>query len=476
MDLVKLLTREESIAGIEISDTHVRVALLRASHDKTETYNLEYFGEEALEKGVITEGIITNEPALLQAIRTVLKKSKKRIRYVVASLPASLGFYKTFSFPKNIPVEKQEEGMRIASEFQLPLSKDQIYVDWEKINGIRDNTTEQILVAGNKEKIDTYNSLLVKLKLHVIAIETHPLSIARILQISETPELFIIQETTDTALMIVQNGSLRFVRTLPKIFFDNGGNIKEEVEHVLDFFEVEYGIRPKVREIKTIRLGEQFSSTTKELISGDMCAVAGAALRGALPRNTDTEISLIPVGTEEAYELEKAKAFATFILNISIAVMIFFIVAYIGAWLIMVQIQHTATNRFAQVNNTPAPEGAAEFETRAIRLNNYLDVSDAILTKSPRWSFIIGSLSKLVPQGVKIHTISLPAYNSQFSIAGVAASRPILNGFRSTLETSSIFSGVTLPLSNLDKTGDIPFSMTFSLKEPELYLLSHYAQ
>ena len=56
MDLLKLFTREEPVAGLEISDDFIRVALLSVDKKDGFTIKAEAVGEAALPEGVVSAG------------------------------------------------------------------------------------------------------------------------------------------------------------------------------------------------------------------------------------------------------------------------------------------------------------------------------------------------------------------------------------------------------------------------------------
>jgi len=50
----------------------------------------------------------------------------------------------------------------------------------------------------------------------------------------------------------------------------------------------------------------------------------------------------------------------------------------------------------------------------------------------------------------------------------MAGDRDTLNLFRDKLKTSAILTNINLPLTNLDQKSDIPFTISFDLKNPSL--------
>lgn len=83
--------------------------------------------------------------------------------------------------------------------------------------------------------------------------------------------------------------------------------------------------------------------------------------------------------------------------------------------------------------------------------------------KEVLFSFVIGEIEKSAHAGIAISSFTLSRADqvlSSITITGQADTRASLSQFRDTLESNALFKTATLPLSNLAKDKEIPFSIT----------------
>ncbi|MDO8668066.1 MAG: type IV pilus assembly protein PilM [bacterium] len=172
--------------GLDISDLSIKLVQLNKVRDKI---TIQALGKLSLPKNTINKGEIINKPELIKAIRKIVSSpafGKTSSKEVVACLPES----KTFI--KSIEVQKSPNALIdiIGSEIEkhVPLSKSEIYYDWQVIK----ETTEKYFIligAAPKEIVDQYTAMLDEAKLSPVALEIEPTAIARSLLKEEAPNL-----------------------------------------------------------------------------------------------------------------------------------------------------------------------------------------------------------------------------------------------------------------------------------------------
>src|SRR6266481_4855513 len=96
MNFSRIITREEPIGGLAISDDSLRFVFFDISKKEKNIV----LAEEVLPAGIIEGGIIKNRDGALLAFQNLVKKIPKKIRCVVVSLPPDYIYSKIFSFPK----------------------------------------------------------------------------------------------------------------------------------------------------------------------------------------------------------------------------------------------------------------------------------------------------------------------------------------------------------------------------------------
>jgi len=468
MNLVQFFTREEPIAGLEISDIYLRLSLLEFADKEKQKLKIKikFLIEEPLPEGIISEGVIKDQNNFILSLKKLFKKNEKKIRYVIISLPADNVYSRLFSFPKTIEEGKIEETMKLVVDFQLPVTPAEVYLDWEKVESAEQN--EALLAAIPQKIIDGYLEALALAGLNVVAVEFHPLSFSRVLDLPKNKAVLIkIPNKENIGIFIIKNETLRFSRFLPKTFLSEKNLLDVEIKKITEFYEAENKESiSKVIDSGELKIIKIFDHPEINKNNSTWLVSLGAAFRGLLPRVEDTLISLMPVGTEKAYERQKAIIFAKFMQGVIIGLSLFFSIAFIGAWLLLVTVQKNFSQQLNNLSFLPVASDAVELETKTNNFNSLIVQTSDILQKIPQWSPVLEELKSRVISGISIANFSLPSPEALMTISGVAQNRSRLNLFKKSLTESSFFTEVNMPLTNLEQKENISFSVTFRLKNP----------
>ena len=471
MNLLSLFTREEPIAGLEITDTHLRVALLELKKEKDSSKKgvenlvtkVKFLAEEALPDNVVVNGSLQNTENFVKSLKNLLNKSEIKIRYVIASIPANDIYSRVFSFPKTIQGEKLEETMKLTMGFQLPLKPEDVYLDWQKLETSGQN--EILLSAAFKKNINDFVFALDLAGLKTVAIEFHPISFCRALDAKNDETVLIkVRQKSSIGIFIVKNKVPLFVRVLPEQF-STKKLFDKELEKIVDFFESEKGKIGKIIDISETKIIDKFSEHPEiKKDNGKWLVSVGAALRGLTPRAEDNFISLMPIGTEQAYEYQKAIVFFEFVSNAAVGLAIFFIAAFTGVLILIMTIQQKVSKEVENIGSLPLPSDTAELENKARELNNLISATSDIVKILPRWSAILEELKTRIISGILPSSVNLPSPNGIINVSGIAQNRGQMNQFKKIMEDSSVFTEINLPLTNLEQKENIPFNMSFKLK------------
>lgn len=449
MDLLKLFTRDEPIAGLEISDSFLRLALLSKEKTKKgeEILKIKALIEKSLKKG--------DKEEFIAVLNSLLKEISPRVKHAVVSISPASVYSRVYSFPKTLGGEKLEEAMKLTVGFQLPVKLEDVYLDWEKI---KEEEGKIFLALAPKRVINGYLEILKTAGLNAVAIEFFPMSASRVIDIKETVLTLLFEKAGITASIIDKNRVVRFIRFIPTDFFN-----EEEIRKIIDFYEAENKEPVSINKITKIIKPFSDNETIKKDESR-WVVVIGAALRGLLPRAEDELVSLMPIGTEEAYENQKALAFSEFLSSVTIGLCVFFIVVFAGVWIFVASLQRGFSARIENLNSLPLPSDAAELQQRAEKFNELSAKVNGILTAPYKWSAILEELKTRTVSGITLTNVSMPSFGEFFSVSGVASNRNQLNLFKKSLEESLFFEGVSLPPTNVAQKENIPFSATFKLK------------
>lgn len=466
MNLIQFFTREEPIAGLEVNEDFLRLSLLKLT--KENKIKIEFLLEEPLNKNVISNGLIIDEKSLIFALKNLFKKCNNAIRYIILSLPNQDVYCKLFSFPKTVVEEKISETMKLIAEFKLPVSLDEVYIDWEKVES--KNKNEVLLATIPKKIVDNYLKIFSEANINVVAVEFNALSFSRIISLKKDNTYLIkIPTRENIEIFIIKNGILRFGRILPKKFFFEEKFLNDEIKKIIEFYESETD-EPVVRilEKKDLKIAKIFNQSETKDNKWMVCL--GAAIRGLLPRAEDTLISLMEIGTEKAYEHQKAIIFAKLMQKIVIGLSLFFTLIFLGSWILLLTLQSSFAQRLQNISITQTNLEAVELENKARNFNALVSQSTQLLKTLPRWGSVIEEIKKTIPTGITITSFSLPSPEGTMTINGFAQNRSQLNLLKKSFNESTIFTEINLPLTNLEQKENISFYLTFRLKNPvDLY-------
>ncbi len=468
MNFLRVLTREEAIGGLEITDAFLRLALLTAPKKGKPLIDVPILKEIPLPAGIITDGRVRNKEGLVAALRELVKTAKHPLRYVIASIPPDTVYTHIFSFPRTVTEEKLAEAMKFTMEFQLPFKQENYYIDWELI-GSNDHR-EVLLAAVPRDGADDYMDVFRLSKVNLVAIEFHGASIARAF-LNPSPEVALMTYGygTSAAFSVIKDKMVWFNRTIPSALLTSPAALTAEAEKIRDFYESESGKTPVILSVEEGEVIPGFLPHPEiQKHKGKWLACMGAALRGLIPRSKDTMVSLMPVGTEEAYEHQKAASFSEFLSSITIGLSIFFAAVFLGAWVFMTYLQRNYNREFDVLTAIPVPKDTVALEARAEEFNSLVQQTGAITKEFSRWSVVLGIVQKEIDNkaGITVTGLLLTSPMDPITINGIAKTRQEFKAFRKSLDASTALMEVKLPLPPIEEQTQIKFSGSFKLKDP----------
>jgi len=208
----KFLKIKSEIFGLDINDFSLKVVKLK---EKNGGLILASTNEMEIKPGIIEGGIIKNENALAEIIKEAcktVKGEKLNTKYAIVSLPEERSFLQVIQMP-----EIEEKEMKSAAFFEvenyIPLSIDNIYVDFQKILSDEEGHLDVLIVAMPKTIVDSYVSCLEKAGLVPFILEVESQAIARALIKKEAgaPSSAIIDfGKNNTSFIIYSGDSIRF--------------------------------------------------------------------------------------------------------------------------------------------------------------------------------------------------------------------------------------------------------------------------
>lgn len=475
-----ILIKPEPIAGIELSDTGLRFVLLK--NGKKDAIVLKQAVLEPLAPGDFLGNAVQNPDGLAKSLANLAVKTRKLTQLAILTLPADFLYMKIVDFPITLEEYKIEESIELMANFQLPLPPDKSYYDWQLLPAQPDASKRQTLVvATDKAKIDEIVSLFTQAGIELVAIEFHQLSASRTLagQTDASYAMAIVNQH-GLALSLTDRDIPIAIRPFPESK-RNKAAIEAEIKHLIDYAQTEgheikqlalLGAAAETYKtgLRTINCSAGTIAGTEQLLPlTEWLTAVGAARRGLLPRQDDKQISLMPLGTEEIYEHQKAISFVSFLTKLTAALSLFFVAVFFGSWMLMNRLQ-TITGQQIETYSGQAGQGSVfEMQNRAQQLNQILGQTNALLQEQVNYSRLITDIETIIPGNITITSLAAATASQPLSLIGTAKTRSDLNAFIKTLNESGMFAPTPLPLSNLDKRTDIPFSFALNLINPALY-------
>ena len=480
MNILNLLIKKKHITGIEINNDAIRIAYFRPKKGfikktlhKKETESELMLIEEPVSATIIKNGVVIDKEFLGKVLKDIWTKAMLSSNYAIVSIPEEKIYSRIFPFPKTSSENQLTEAINLAINFQLPSKRNDIYVGWE--NAGDSHTINEILISSiDKNIANDYIDALNFAGIKILALESHIASIARSIKLKLGQTTQITKRNSDsTTIFILKDGSMRFSRVIPNTIAKEKDFLQKESNNIKTFFETE-----KKVSVTEINLNEtpirdiylkypELNDLSKELQSKWLISM-GAAIRGKIQKGKDNQISLLSIGTAEAYAYQKINTFIELIRNLTIAISIFFLLTFTGAYLFIYSIAEPINKTNISIPLLPKQESIIKNENLIKKVNNLTEISKTILYKTPTWSVLLEDINSRIIQGIIISNFSVTSVNDLMRLVGIAKDRETLNKFKNTLQESIYLTSVDLPITNLEQKGNIPFSMSFRLKDPNM--------
>ncbi len=188
--------------GLDLSDLSIKAVWLERE-GKTDV--VSSFGSVPLAIGSIVDGDIINEAVVVQSLKDLLNKTIPRpikTREVICSLPETKAFLRVVSLPIMSP-DEAKEAIKWEIEANIPLTLDQVYYDYQILDKklVKEkNKMSVLVVAVARSMVDQIYTVLEKVGLEVVGLETESIAQARSL---------LLDKDEDKTRLIVDIGDRR---------------------------------------------------------------------------------------------------------------------------------------------------------------------------------------------------------------------------------------------------------------------------
>lgn len=478
MNIFNLLTKEKRVAGIEISDLVVRVAYFdhkrRVSQEDKNNLKVKdlILFETPIPPNTVSGGKVIDKDILIKILKNIWRKERLGKRHAIVSIQEDSIYSKKTSFPKTEKEEHLEQAINLTLDFQLPYKKESAYVGWEKT--LSSHNKEDVLLSSiPKEISDDYVLVMDQASISMLALESHIASISRSILLEKDSVVLLNKSNQNSITFLgLKDNSIYFSRTIPFSFMPKDRSLSEEMMKTKNYLEFE--TKKIVQEIDYSQAqarsdyAQEMGLSVSSKLESKWLISLGAAIRGELPDGKDKHISLLPIGTAEAYEYQKLRIFITLIRNIIIGISAFFVIAFIGSYLLTLSLSETFNNQDNNLSVGLISADIAQKESIIKETNDLTSITSRALSGTTNWSILIEEINQRTISGIIISNFRAASINEVVSISGVAKNREILNLFKKSLQESNYLKEVEMPINNLEQKEDIPFSVSFKIKDTSM--------
>ncbi|MBC1240469.1 type IV pilus assembly protein PilM [Nostoc sp. 2RC] len=209
--------------GIELAPERVNVVQLRKQR---QGLKIETLTSVAVPEGVVTDGQITDPPAMAQLIQEALTQGKIKASHVATAVPGRDSIVRLIPVPSELDdKELREMVLNHEAGLYLPYPREEADVDYQKLGYFVDEDgiekVQVLLVATRKEVTDTYISTFEQAGLQIDVLEINSFALIRTIRDQlrqfgpQEAAVLVDIEFDSTEIAIIVNGVPQFSRTVP---------------------------------------------------------------------------------------------------------------------------------------------------------------------------------------------------------------------------------------------------------------------
>lgn len=419
--------------------------------------------------GLIKDSRVQDTHALAALLKGIWKKMGLKEKSVGIVVSESATFTKTLKLPKLPTAELDEAISWQASDF-LPVKASEVVMDWKLVKEDKEGSLV-LVVSITKDILKGYVSAAAQAGLLPLVVETPSLGLSRFLE-GEKGGHLIVYGNFDEVLLIVSEGrkivgsSVVSIAEVDEIV----KNAARMVRHYSDIKVVKVSIGgPLISQDIAKRLQDNLKVPVewiKTKVTGlepikiqEYLIPISLQLKDPARPADETTVNLLPPELVTKYDKERMKLqIWSLTLLVSLIVWISFF-ATLGVYLFFVQ--QVEDHKSENILNNIPPEQAQVIE----EINEINAVSASVLKISAQTiapQTILNLISDAKPTDVSLLRYRIDLDTGAIDVIGTAATRQSLIDFKDSLEETTDFSLVQIPLTSFEKESDLQFSATFT--------------
>lgn len=311
-----LFSRKQPLVGIDIGTHTVKLVQLKRVG---KGYQLLHFGMMPLMPESIVDGIVTNESAVVDAIRNLVQMEKIKTKDVATAISGQSVIVKKIRVPEMTDKELAEN-IHWEAEQHIPFELSDVNIDFQRLPSTEtseaslDNQVDVLLVAARRSKIEDYQNLLIASGLQPVVVDTDIFALENEFEVNndladEVVALVDIGAST-TNINILKGGITLFQRDIAiggnkytaaireklSVTYEQAENLKKGAG-----FDTTIGKEDILPLMATVseeiceeiqRSLEFFRSTTSDTVIGKMVLSGGCALIKGLDQFLSSQLGL----------------------------------------------------------------------------------------------------------------------------------------------------------------------------------------
>ena len=148
MQIPSLFTKKSKpVLGVDIGSSAVKVLLLEGSVEKPV---LKAFGYAALNKGDVSNGVISKTEAVTQAVQRAIDTARIKVKACAIAMPSQAVIMRTLSYPPGLNDRDLEQYVETDAASQLPFPLEEVRLDYCKTGKLLANEDEEVLLVATK--------------------------------------------------------------------------------------------------------------------------------------------------------------------------------------------------------------------------------------------------------------------------------------------------------------------------------------
>ncbi len=220
--IIKMFGKKQSAPVIGVDITNESIIISQVKRTKT-GIELEKLVSASTPQNAIRDGEIIDTGSIAQVIQELLEKNQITANRAITTVSGQAVIIRTIQFPSMSAKELKEVVLHEAERY-IPFPIEDVNIDFQSLEEIEDegiNKVEVLLVAAQKQFINSYVETFIIAGLKLIGIDVASFAVARALTAPESslgngePIVLVLIRGETTDINVFQNGIPKFSRSIP---------------------------------------------------------------------------------------------------------------------------------------------------------------------------------------------------------------------------------------------------------------------